>query len=149
MEARRDAPGSGAFLNATTRGQNQPGGREAGVWPRFQTRVPSWAVSPPQSLLQSLDGGVSQGTPNPQSFLYSHGFCSPQCPAMSHSPWDHDLTEWLPRRPHPSLEVLAPGLPRWSQDVAEIVGLWRSLGCHGPLGSTWAHRKGWAVIIMP
>lgn len=42
-----------------------------------------------------------------------------------------------------------PELAHLSQDMAGVIGLWRSPGCHGSLGSPWAPRKGWAVIIMP
>lgn len=103
-----------------------PGGRTSPVEEKpvsgaaSRPGYPGWAVSSPESLLQSLDGGICQGTPNLQSFLYSHDFCSLQCPAMSHS-WDHDLTELLQRWPHPSLEVLAPG---WLAHPRVWLGCW-------------------------
>ncbi|XP_029092214.1 uncharacterized protein LOC114903520 [Monodon monoceros] len=99
--------------------------------------------------MQSRDGLVSSPRRNPalQSFLCTRGFPTPaslsfqswfplidvQRPGQSPGP----LPGWGP----PPGSCPAPRLAHLFRDVIGIIGLWRTQGCHLPLGSIWNTAK--------
>lgn len=99
--------------------------------------------------MQSRDGLVSSPRRNPalQSFLCTRGFPTPaslsfqswfplidvQRPGQSAGP----LPGWGP----PPGSCPAPRLAHLFRNVIGIIGLWRTQGCHLPLGSIWNTGK--------
>ncbi|XP_059997262.1 uncharacterized protein LOC132515178 [Lagenorhynchus albirostris] len=115
----------------------------------FQIRASGRSLQSPESLLQSRDGLVSspRGNAALQRFLCTRGFPTP--PSLSFQSWfpliavQHPgqspgpLPGWGP----PPGSCPAPRLAHLFRDVIGIIGLWRTQGCHLPLGSIWDTGK--------
>ncbi|XP_067578081.1 uncharacterized protein [Pseudorca crassidens] len=115
----------------------------------FQIRASGRSLQSPENLLQSRDGLVSspRGNPALQRFLCTRGFPTP--PSLSFQSWfplidvqrpgqsPGPLPGWGP----PPGSCPAPRLAHLFRGVIGIIGLWRTQGCHLPLGSIWDTGK--------